>query len=157
MDAPQHTCHGSSSMLDHTFSSQLYLCRTSHSDCCSASHALHRIFCLSASGIRDKSMDASVSLASFHLPIEKAATVFCSATALSSFAFASLTLSHGPTVSNLILLYCFRNRYFIQGIPVKAEHIVNSVPQLNGDLFPSHIGQVPQFQYWSEAPHSPLL
>ena len=27
-------------------------------------------------------------------PIEKAATVFCSATALSSFAFASLTLSH---------------------------------------------------------------
>lgn len=80
-------------------------------------------------------------------PIEKAATVFCSATALSSFAFASLTLSHRLTVSNLILLYCFRNRYFIQGIPVKAEYIIDSVTKLNGDLFPSHIGQVSQFQY----------
>ncbi len=80
-------------------------------------------------------------------PIEKAATVLCSATALSSFAFASLTLSHRLTVSNLILLYCFRNRYFIQGIPVKAEYIIDPIPKLNGDLFPSHIRQVPQFQY----------
>ena len=80
-------------------------------------------------------------------PIEKAATVSCSATALSSFAFASLTLSHRLTVSNLILLYCFRNRDFIQGIPVKAEYIVDTVTKLDGDLFPSHIGQVPQFQY----------
>ena len=81
-------------------------------------------------------------------PIEKAATVFCSATALSSFAFASLTLSHRLTVvPNLILLYCFRNHYFIQGIPVKTEYIIDSITKFNGDLFPSHIGQIPQFQY----------
>ena len=30
---------------------------------------------------------------------------------------------------------------------MKTEYIIDTVPKLNGDFFPSHIGQVPQFQY----------
>ena len=63
--------------------------------------------------------------------------------ALSSFAFAILTLSQRLTVLNLILLYCFRNLYFIQRISVKSENIVDTVSQLDGDFLPAHIGQVP--------------
>ena len=47
----------------------------------------------------------------------------------------------------LILLYCFRNFDFRKGFPVKPEYIINAIAKLNRDFFPSHIGQVPQFQY----------
>ncbi len=85
-------------------------------------------------------------LSTFFLPRKKPLQFF-PATASSSFAFAILTLSHRLTVSNLILLYSFRNLDFIQGIPMKAEYIVDTVTKFDCNLFPSHIGQVPQFQY----------
>ena len=47
----------------------------------------------------------------------------------------------------LILLYCFRNFDFRKGFPVKPEYIINAIAKLNRDFFPSHIGQIPQFQY----------